>query len=853
MTRFALRGLFTRKLRSVLTAFAIVLGVALVSGTYVLTDSITKAFDSIFQNVYRGTDATITGRNAIDTNASNAGGGANTPSFEQSLLARVRALPDVKAAIGGVSGEPHLVKNGKAIAFGGAPNLGFSVDPKYPQFSSLKLSRGAWPGPNELVVDTGTANKKNIRVGDTIGVQALGPVKQMRVSGLVKFGSAGSLGGATLAGFDINTAQALFDKRGKLDDIRVAARPGVSPQRLVAQIKPILPRDTQVRTGTQQAKKSANATNSFLTFFKTFLLAFAGIALFVGSFVIANSLSITIAQRTREFATLRTLGASRRQILRTVLIEALVVGFLAAVVGLFVGFLLAKGLFSLFDSVGFTLPNSGIVFKSRTAVVAILVGVLVTVAASLRPAVRATRVQPIDAVREGATIPETSTPRRRLIRSAGLTLIGFAALIYGLFAPGLGTGGVLGWMGIGALMIFVGVALLSARWVPSLAQVLGWPAVRIGGAVGRIARENARRNPQRTASTASALMIGLALVTLVAILAAGIISNFKGAVDALFKGDYVVTAQNNFSLLPRVVGKTVQQTPGLTTAASVRGGDAKIFGKVDQLSGVDPTIGQTLALKWKAGSQAVLGSLGSNGAFTDDGYAKKHHLHVGSPVSFETPTGDTIHVVIRGVFKPPAGGSPFGPITVSSALFDRSYQQPQNLFTFINMRGGESAANQAALEQTLKGFPNAKVQNRQKFIDNQISGLKSTLNVLYVLLALSIIVSLFGIVNTLVLSVFERTREIGMLRAVGMTRRQTRRMIRYESVVTALIGTVTGIGLGLVLGALLAARVKNINFTIPVGSLIAFIIAAVIVGLLAAIFPARRAARLRPLEALSYE
>ena len=853
MTRFALRGLFTRKLRSVLTAFAIVLGVALVSGTYVLTDSITKAFDSIFQNVYRGTDATITGRNAIDTNASNAGGGANTPSFEQSLLARVRALPDVKAAIGGVSGEPHLVKNGKAIAFGGAPNLGFSVDPKYPQFSSLKLSRGAWPGPNELVVDTGTANKKNIRVGDTIGVQALGPVKRMRVSGLVKFGSAGSLGGATLAGFDINTAQALFDKRGKLDDIRVAARPGVSPQRLVAQIKPILPRDTQVRTGTQQAKKSANATNSFLTFFKTFLLAFAGIALFVGSFVIANSLSITIAQRTREFATLRTLGANRRQILRAVLIEALVVGFLAAVVGLFVGFLLAKGLFSLFDSVGFTLPNSGIVFKSRTAVVAILVGVLVTVAASLRPAVRATRVQPIDAVREGATIPETSTPRRRLIRSAGLTLIGFAALIYGLFAPGLGTGGVLGWMGIGALMIFVGVALLSARWVPSLAQVLGWPAVRIGGAVGRIARENARRNPQRTASTASALMIGLALVTLVAILAAGIISNFRGAVDALFKGDYVVTAQNNFSLLPRVVGKTVQQTPGLTSAASVRGGDAKIFGKVDQLSGVDPTIGQTLALKWKEGSQAVLASLGSNGAFTDDGYAKKHHLHIGSPVSFETPTGDTIHVVIRGVFKPPAGGSPFGPITVSSALFDRSYQQPQNLFTFINMRGGESAANQAALEQTLKGFPNAKVQNRQKFIDNQISGLKSTLNVLYVLLALSIIVSLFGIVNTLVLSVFERTREIGMLRAVGMTRRQTRRMIRYESVVTALIGTVTGIGLGVVLGALLAARVKNINFTIPVGSLIAFIIAAVIVGLLAAIFPARRAARLRPLEALSYE
>jgi putative ABC transport system permease protein len=399
----------------------------------------------------------------------------------------------------------------------------------------------------------------------------------------------------------------------------------------------------------------------------------------------------------------------------------------------------------------------------------------------------------------------------------------------------------------------VGIALLSARWVPALAGVLGAPAVRIGGAVGRLARENARRNPQRTASTASALMIGLALVTLVAMLAAGIIANFKGAVNALFSGDYVVTAQNNFSPLPRSVGEAATRAPGVTAVASVRGDRARIFGHVENLTGVDPDIAKTLSMKWKEGSAAVPATLGQNGAFTDDSFAKKHHLHVGSPISFETPTGRTVNVVVKGIFKPPSGGSPFGPVTVSSALFDRSYQQPENLFTFIDIRGGDSQANQAALERTLRAFPNAKVQNRHKFVDNQISGLKSTLNILYVLLALSIIVSLFGIVNTLVLSVFERTREIGMLRAVGMTRRQTRRMIRHESVITALIGSVTGIALGIVLGALLAARVKEINFVIPVGSLIAFVVAAVIVGLLAAIFPARRAARLRPLEALSYE
>jgi putative ABC transport system permease protein len=286
----------------------------------------------------------------------------------------------------------------------------------------------------------------------------------------------------------------------------------------------------------------------------------------------------------------------------------------------------------------------------------------------------------------------------------------------------------------------------------------------------------------------------------------------------------------------------------------VRAGQGRAFGKNEQqLTAVDPGVSQVVKLDWKHGSQAVLATLGANGAFTTDSYASKHHLVLGSPVRVTTPTGARVDLVVRGIFKPPAGGSPFGPITMSAATWDRYYPQPQNLYTFVKMAGGEQAADQIALDRTLSAFPNAKVQTRQKFIDNQISGLKSVLNILYVLLALSIIVSLFGIVNTLVLSVFERTREIGMLRAVGMTRRQVRRMVRHESVITALIGSAIGIALGIVLGALLAARVDFIAFTLPVGSLIAFVIAAWVVGLLAAIFPARRASRLRPLEALSYE
>jgi putative ABC transport system permease protein len=855
MRRVALRGLASRKLRSALTAVAIVLGVALVAGTYVLTDSISGAFGSIFQTVYRGTDATVTGRNAIDSSATGGGGNnqSPTPSFSQTLLARVQRLPDVQDALGGVAGSPQLVKNGKAITFGGAPNLGFSVDPSKPQFNSLKLVSGSWPGPNDVVIDIHTASKKRLRAGDTIGVQAQGPEQRMRISGLVKFGSAGSLGGATLAGFQLATAQRLFEKVGKLDDIRTAAKPGTSPQALVSQIRTVLPPGTQVRTGAQQAQKAADSTNSFLSFLKTFLLAFGGIALFVGSFVIANSLSITIAQRTREFATLRTLGASRRQVLRAILVESLAVGVAASVIGVLVGLGLAKGLFALFDAVGFTLPNSGILVKARTVEVALIVGVLVTLLASLRPALRATRVEPIAAVREGAVLPEGRLAKYRTKGSLAATVLGFASLALGLFVV-KGTAAVLTWMGLGALLIFVGIALLSSRVVVPLASGLGWPATRIAGAVGRIARENARRNPQRTASTASALMIGLALVTLVAILSAGIISNFKGAVNALFTGDYAVTAQNNFSPVPTAAGLATASAPAVTAVGNVRAGEGRVFGHNEQqLTAVDPGVRQVIKLDWKHGSQAVLSALGADGAFTTDSYASKHHLSLGSPVVLTTPNGARVNLVVKGIFKPPAGGSPFGVITISAATWDRFYPQPQNLFTFVKTAGGETAANQAALRRTLAAFPNAKVQTRQKFIDNQISALKGILNILYVLLALSIIVSLFGIVNTLVLSVFERTREIGMLRAVGMTRRQVRRMVRHESVITALIGSVIGIALGIVLGALLASRVDFIAFTLPVGSLIAFVITSWIVGLLAAILPARRAARLKPLDALSYE
>jgi putative ABC transport system permease protein len=851
MIHVALRGLARRKLRTALTAIAIVLGVALITGTYVLTDSIKGAFGGIFTSVYRGTDATVTGKSAFSLSNNN---NTTAPPFAQSLLPKIRHLPDVSDAVGGVGGLAHLIVNGKVVAFGGAPNLGFSVDPSRPELNTLKLVDGNWPGRNQIVIDEATVHKKDLKIGQTIGVQASGPTIPMRISGIVHFGGASSLGGATLSGFDLPTGQRLFQRVGKLDQIRAKAKPGVTPQKLVAEIRAILPPHTQVKTGQGQAKSDAKDTESFLNFLQDFLLAFGAIALFVGAFVIANSLSITIRQRTRELATLRTLGASRRQVRFSIVVEGFVIGTFASVVGIAVGLGLGVGLFKLFDAVGFTLPNNGLVLHTRTVIVAVLVGILVTVLASLRPAFRATRVPPIAAVREGAELPPGRFAKYRPVGSALLTVAGFALLVFGLFGHGLGTKQILLFMGVGTLLIFIGVSLLAVRFVRPLAWALGAPASRFGGAAGSLARDNARRNPQRTASTASALMIGLALVTLVAVIAAGITKSFRGAVNDLWISGYAITAQNNFDPIPIAAGNAAAKTPGVQAVANVRIGDGLIFNKVHQATAVDPGAAQIFRMKWlHGGSNAVMAQLGAHGAFVDNGFAKSHHLAIGTPLQLTSPSGQTLDLHVIGIFDPPTGGSPFGPVTISDAAWDRIYDSPQNLYSFIRMRSGESDANKAALEQQLKAFPDAKVQTKQEFVDNQISGLNAILNVLYVLLALSVIVSLFGIVNTLVLTVFERTRELGMLRAVGMTRRQVRRMIRAESVITALMGAVIGIILGLVLGGLLAARIDFIVFALPIGQLIVFAVAAIIVGLLAAIFPARRAGKLNVLEALQYE
>src|SRR5581483_9262141 len=703
----------------------------MVSGTYVLTDTIKAGFSGLFTTVYQNADAVISGKAATGTPNNNSPG--LQPAFSESLLARVRALPDVADAGGNVAYPTFLVgRDNKVIAAFGGGGLGFGIDPKRANDSlnPLKIVAGTWPvDSSQIAIDTHTASSHHYSVGQTIGATIGDQVGHYRIVGTVKLGQA-SIGGTTLAVFDLKTGQALFHKEGKLDAIDVASKAGVAPTKLVQEIRPLLPATAEVRTGTAQAAKDTSDTSTFTTVIQDFLLAFAGIALFVGSFVIANTLSITIAQRTREFATLRTLGATRRQVMRSVLVEAFVIGLLASAVGLGLGLALAKLLNALFVSFGIDLPKAGTVFKTRTIVVSLVLGTVVTVLASLRPARRATRVEPIAAVREGAVLPPSRLARFGLPFALATFVVGLALLLYGGLANGASTKARLFAIGGGVLLLFFGVALLAPRLVPPLARVLGRPGAEVGGVAGSLAQQNSMRNPARTAATASALMIGLALVTVVAVLAAGLKTRFESSVNELFVADYALTSQNGFIPTGIASANALKHVPGVQVVSAVRAGDGRALGHHVNITAVDPQVTKVISLKWTDGSDATPGKLGARGAIVAKSYAKDHHLQVGSPIPLLTPSGKTLPLRLAGIFDPPKGGSPFGDITISTSTFDRNYANPTNLFSFIRVAGGVTSANTQRLNAALKSFPDAKLQTESQFKKNQERGIDVLLNLL---------------------------------------------------------------------------------------------------------------------------
>jgi putative ABC transport system permease protein len=528
-----------------------------------------------------------------------------------------------------------------------------------------------------------------------------------------------------------------------------------------------------------------------------------------------------------------------------VLLETMVIGVVASAIGLLLGLGIAEGLKALFAALGVELPKASLVLAPRTIAVSLIVGTLVTLLAGLFPAVRATSVAPISAVREGATLPPSRFARLRPYLAALTTLLGLAGIAAGLSTGG-GAQSVLVSLGAGTLLLFTGVAMMSSHVVKPLARVVGLPARRLGGTAGRLATQNAVRNPGRTASTAAALMIGLALVTFVATLGGGLKESVTSQLEDQANADYVVSASSNEGTFPKSADKALAGAAGVTVASSVRSDQARILGKTTGVIGVDPaTITKVYRFDWQRGSNAAVRQLG-DGAIVDSDYAKSNHLGVGSRLRVQTPTGELHSYVVKATYKAPKVQPLFTGVLISQASFDAAFPQAQNVLAFAK---GSSPA------RALAAFPDARVETKAAYVKRAGKDVNTTLAMFYVLLALSVVVSLFGMVNTMILSVYERTRELGMLRAIGMTRRQARRMVRHESVITALIGA----GLGLPLGVFLAAIVtrglssQGIGFHLPIAALVAFTVVATVAGILAAIPPARRASRLNVLNALQYE
>ncbi|MBJ7331378.1 MAG: ABC transporter permease [Solirubrobacteraceae bacterium] len=855
MTALTLRGIASRKLRTALTSIAIILGVAMISGTFVLTDTINKSFDDIFQTGSAGIDVAVTPRTIEGLEGDDGSTGAEP--LPQSLVERVAAVPGVAAAEGSIQGQASIRdKNGDAITTGGAPNFVQSIGDD--RFTAFRVTEGRKPArPGEVAIDAKTAEDHDFPVGSKVPIVTEDGKREYDVVGIVKFGDLDSLAGAAFALMPLAEAQRATNQVGQISEVDVAAEDGVSPQELKGRVATALRgAPVTVRTGQESADKQSQDLQDNLGFLRTALLVFGGIAVFVGAFVIYNTFSITVAQRTRELALLRTLGASRRQVLGSVALEAFLIGLVASIIGLIGGLLLAPGLTSLFSAFGFDLPTGGSVIKARTIIIGLLVGTVVTVVASIAPALRATRIAPIAAMREGLTGQEGR--QRRPYFATVLLVVGIGLLLFGLFGGGSG-GQAATLLGLGAAVVFLAVALLSPRLVRPLAAAIGAPLQRVFGFTGRLARENSTRNPARTAVTAAALMIGVALVAFVSIFAAGLQGSVEASVDRAFSGDLTIMSKDGFSPVPAGVQGEVADVPGVGETTAFRFSKSKVTGVsgTPSVVGIDPSAAKTYDAEWKEGNNAVLAALGRDGTVVDSGSSVGKGRKVGDQLRVLTPTGRRVTLTVRGLVDEGDFGVLGGGLVVSTQTIRSAFGVKQPAMVFVAFdKSRPPAATRTAIDRLLASrFPNTEAQTREELKESQADQIGQILGLIYALLALSVIVSLFGIVNTLALSVFERTRELGMLRAIGTSRRQVRRIVRLEAVITSLIGATLGVVLGVLFALLVSRPLEEDGFvlTFPIGALITLLVLSALAGVVAAILPARRASKLDVLEALAYE
>ncbi len=849
MTKVALKGLMTRKLRSVLTGFAVVIGVAFVVGTLVFTDTINSSFTDLFERTQKGVDVEVEAAQPVKGDFSSA------PTMPASTLDKVKATPGVQVAEGSVSTSGTLLdKQGKPLKSNGPPTLIVSGSTEK-IFETLDYVSGDRPQTaDEVAIDRGTAKQEDFKVGDTVTVSADQPAKQYKVSGIATLDGKDNLGGAKLVVMTLPEAQRMTGHDG-YDSISISTG-GKNADQVKASLQQSLGKDFTVRTGEEAAKQQAQDLSDALGFIRIALLIFAGVSLLVGGFLIFNTFTVTVAQRTKEFALLRVLGASRGQVMRSVLIETFAVGLVASIIGVLAGIVVAPGLAALLKAGGVDLGVDGVVIKFSTIVIGLAIGLLATMISGFVPARRATRIEPVTAMRDAVTPGIGHLRTRRIVGSLGLMVVGLAVLFLGLFGSASG-GAAASLVGVGALLMMFGFAFIAPVLVRPLARVLGAPLARTQGLTGVLARENAIRQPQRTAVTAAALMVGLALVVLVAVFAAGLSKSIDKAIDDQVLASLVVQNTDGFNPIPAGVSQTVSQLPGVTAASNFAFGIGIPKGDTGTaaVNGIDPkTFGDVVKLDWNEGSAATIAGMTDGDVVVEADWAKGHDLKVGDTATFLTPLGKNESYKIIGTFNSQAGLT--SDILLTNATLQKNWDVHQIAFV---MAAAEPGTNQdqlaAAADKALAPFPQADALTIQEFKDKQSANINGLVNLVYGLLLLSVIVALLGIVNTLALSVHERTRELGMLRAVGMSRRQVRRMVRAESVITAGIGAILGIVLGVIFALVISRPLasQGFVFTLPIGRLIVFFVLAAIAGVVAAIPPARRASKVDVLRAVTTE
>jgi putative ABC transport system permease protein len=848
MLRATLKGLLAYKLRLALTAIAVVLGVSFVVGTYVLSDTITGFFDKTFADANKGIDIAISA-GGTGGSIQDAGDTMNTERIPAAVLETVKHVDGVDVAEGLVQGPAQMLdKKGEPYGGKGPPTLGFSYG-EYEPFSPLRLRDGRVPkGPDEVVIDAVSARKMHYRVGETIKVIPNGPVRSFRIVGIVGFGEADNLGGATIVSWATPVAQEIFKKGSDFDGISVKVAPGHAVNDVIASIDEAIGDQYQVETGAAAAKEGADAINQGVKIFTTGILFFAGIALFVGAFIIANTFSIIVAQRSRELALLRSIGASRSQIVLSVMIEAAVVGVVASAIGILAGLGIGAGLRELVNrlSGGAGLPGTYAGLKARTIIVGFSVGTITTLVSATFPALRASRLPPIAALRQNLHVASSHFSLRRLITGVVASGLAIWMLGYGMYGHSVKLR--FAWIAFGALGVFLGIAMLSPLVVRPVARVLGTPLAATG-MPGTLARENSRRNPQCTASTAAALMIGIAVVAAVATLGSSIHKSLTAVLDRTVKAQVIVNNQQG--PIDTAVEQRLVADHDVAAAVPIRYNQFKYAGKKRILAAMPPAdVDKVFDLEVQQGSFA---GLEKGGVFLHTDIAKSLHKRVGDTLSMGFP-GAVHDEVVRGIFGNHQVTN--ASYLISLAEYEQRYTEQNDAAIFVVTKTGASPARVAArLDRTLKAdYPQIDVLDQQAFADRQASQIQGLLNVVSAMLLLSIIIALLGIANTLALSVFERTREIGLLRAVGTSRRQTRRMIRYESIIIAVLGAALGVVIGLAFGGAAVGALRDEGLTqlaIPVGTVVSVLVMSVFAGVLAAIFPARRAANLNVLDAIA--